>query len=145
MKILALDVGDRTIGVACSDFMGMIASGVTTIERTGLKKDCDKVIEIAEEKQCKKIVIGLPKMLDGSDSPQTEKVRGFKDKLENKLMAQKKGIEVVFYDERFTTKMAERVLIAADVSRKKRKEVIDKQAAVIILQGYLEEREREKD
>lgn len=83
-------------------------------------------------------------MLDGSESLQTEKVKSFKEKLENKIKAQKVDADIVFFDERFTTKIAEQVLISADISRKKRKEVIDKQAAVIILQGYLEEK-RGKD
>lgn len=138
MKILSLDVGDKTIGVASSDAMGMIASGVTTIIRVGVKKDCDQVIKIFNDLECEKIVVGLPLMLDGSDSPQTEKVRLFVQKLENKMRANRISAPLVFYDERFTTKIAENVLIEADMSRKKRKEIIDKQAAVIILQSYLD-------
>lgn len=144
MKILSLDVGDKTIGIAASDPLEMIATGIMTLERTNIKKDCGKIIDIVLRNECKRIVIGLPKMLDGSESLQTEKVKSFKEKLENKIKAQKVDADIVFFDERFTTKIAEQVLISADISRKKRKEVIDKQAAVIILQGYLEEK-RGKD
>ena len=85
------------------------------------------------------IVMGLPLNLDGSDSIQTEKVRAFRTMLENKMKSNAiKGVEIVYQDERFTTKIAESVLIEADVSRKKRKDVIDKQAAVIILQSWLD-------
>ena len=92
-----------------------------------------------KEYNCDTVVVGLPKNLNGTDSIQTEKVYEFKSMLENKMRSMgmsKIGIE--FQDERFTTLMAEKVLIEADVSRKKRKDVIDKQAAVLILQGYLE-------
>ncbi|MEF9921776.1 MAG: Holliday junction resolvase RuvX, partial [Anaerovoracaceae bacterium] len=85
------------------------------------------------------IVVGLPKNLNGTDSIQTEKVYEFRTMLENKLKSTgMQDVEVVWQDERFTTVIAEKVLISADVSRKKRKEVIDKQAAVLIMQGYLD-------
>ena len=85
------------------------------------------------------VVIGLPKKLDGTDSPQTEKVYEFKTMLENKMRSSGMGnVNLTYYDERLTTVMAEKVLIEADVSRRGRKKVIDKQAAVIILQGYLD-------
>ena len=139
MRKIALDVGDKTIGVAVSDELMLTAQGVMTIDRVGIRKDCGKVIDLIKEYNCDTVVVGLPKKLDGTDSIQTEKVYEFKTMLENKLrstgMAQ---IKVVFQDERLTTVMAEKVLIEADVSRKKRKEVIDKQAAVIILQSYLD-------
>ena len=139
MKKLALDVGDKTIGVAVSDALGITAQGVTTIERVGIRKDSWKVMDYAKEFDCDTIVIGLPKRLDGTDSPQTEKVYEFKTMLENKMKSSGMGhIDIVYYDERLTTVMAEKVLIEADVSRRKRKQVIDKQAAVLILQGYLD-------
>ena len=88
---------------------------------------------------CDTVVIGLPKKLDGTDSPQTEKVYEFKTMLENKMRSSGMGnVNLTYYDERLTTVMAEKVLIEADVSRRGRKKVIDKQAAVIILQGYLD-------
>ena len=96
-------------------------------------------MDYIREFDCDTVVIGLPKKLDGTDSPQTEKVYEFKTMLENKMRSTgMKGIEIVWQDERFTTVMAERVLIDADVSRRDRKKVIDKQAAVIILQSYLD-------
>ena len=139
MKKLALDVGDKTIGVAVSDALNITAQGVTTIERVGIRKDAGKVMDYIKEFDCDTVVIGLPKKLDGTDSPQTEKVYEFKTMLENKMRSTgMKDIKIVWQDERLTTVMAERVLIAADVSRSKRKKVIDKQAAVIILQSYLD-------
>ncbi|MGI6206056.1 MAG: Holliday junction resolvase RuvX [Anaerovoracaceae bacterium] len=139
MKAIALDVGDKTIGVAVSDPLMLTAQGVTTIERVGIRKDADKVIKMIREYECDTVVIGLPLNLDGSDSVQTQKVRDFRTMLENKMRSTAvKGVKCVFQDERFTTKIAESVLIEADVSRKKRKDVIDKQAAVIILQSYLD-------
>ena len=139
MRIIALDVGDKTVGIALSDELLMTAQGLMTLERIGIRKDTSKILEIVHDYHCSVIVVGLPKKLDGTDSPQTEKVYEFKTMLENKLKSTgKSDIEVVFQDERFTTLMAEKVLISADVSRKKRKDVIDKQAAVLILQGYLD-------
>ena len=139
MRTIALDVGDKTIGVAISDELNITAGGLTTIERIGIKKDTTLVVELIIEHDCGTVIIGLPLNLDGSDSIQTSKVREFYDKLSNKLKSQGMGdINLLFYDERFTTKMAESVLIEGDVKRSKRKDVIDKQAAVIILQGYLE-------
>ncbi len=139
MKIMALDVGDKTVGVAVSDALLITAQGICTIERVGIKKDTGKVLDLIREHDCGAVVIGLPLKLDGSDSPQTEKVREFADALRNKLKSNAlQDVEIIYQDERFTTTIAERVLIEADVSRKKRKTVIDKQAAVIILQSHLD-------
>ncbi len=139
MKVMALDVGDRTIGIAISDDLLMIANGLTTIERVGIKKDTGIILNLIKEYNCDTVVIGLPINLDGSDSIQTKKVRDFANALENKLRSNSmQGIGLKFQDERFTTSIAEDVLIKADLSRKKRKSVIDKQAAVIILQSYLD-------
>lgn len=139
MRTMALDVGDKTVGVAVSDALGITAQGLTTIERVGIKKDTSIIMNLIKEHECSKVVMGLPINLDGSDSIQTQKVREFYDKLANKLRSQgMSGVELSFYDERFSTKIAENVLIQGDVRREKRKDVIDKQAAVIILQGYLE-------
>ena len=137
-RIMALDVGDKTIGVAVSDSLLITAQGVTTIERVGIKKDTTKVMDLIKEYDCGTLVIGLPKKLDGTDSIQTEKVYEFKEKMENKLRSSGMGeVTIEYQDERLTTVMAEKVLIEADLSRKRRKEVIDKQAAVLILQSYL--------
>jgi putative Holliday junction resolvase len=139
MKKIALDVGDKTIGVAVSDPLLISAQGITTIQRVGIRKDTGKVIDLIREHECDTVVVGLPKKLDGTDSIQTEKVYEFKTMLENKLRSSGMAdVKIVYQDERLTTVMAEKVLIDADVSRSKRKKVIDKQAAVIILQSYLD-------
>jgi putative Holliday junction resolvase len=139
MKVIALDVGDKTIGVALSDVLLITAQGLMTIERVGIRKDTGKIIDLIKENNCSTVVIGLPKNLNGTDSIQTEKVYEFKSMLENKMKSNgMKDIELAYQDERYTTLIAEKVLIEADVSRKKRKDVIDKQAAVLILQGYLD-------
>lgn len=140
MKIIALDVGDKTIGVAVSDDLLLTGQGITTIQRVGIRKDTGKIIDMIREYKADTVIIGLPKRLDGTDSPQTEKVYEFRQMLENKLLSlgMSKDIKVDYQDERLTTVMAEKVLIEADLSRKRRKEVIDKQAAVLILQGYLD-------
>ena len=138
MRILGLDVGDKTIGVAVSDPLLISANGITTIERIGIRKDAGKVIDYIKEYECQKVVIGLPLKLDGTESPQTLKVIEFANMLANKLRSiAMQNVEIDFADERYTTVMAEKVLIEADLSRKRRKEVIDKQAAVLILQSYL--------
>lgn len=138
MKYLGLDVGDKTIGIAVSDGLMLTAQGVETLQRVGIRKDAGKVIDLAKSLACTGIVVGLPLMLSGQDSIQTQKVREFAHMLENKLRSTGETIEVVLHDERFSTKIAEDVLISADVSRKNRKKVIDKQAAIIILQSYMD-------
>ena len=139
MRKIGLDVGDKTVGIAVSDPLGFTAQGIMTLERVGIRKDTTKILEMVKEYQCDTIVIGLPKKLDGTDSIQTEKVYEFKNMLENKMRSTGiKDVSIVWQDERLATVMAERVLIEADVSRAKRKKVIDKQAAVIILQSYLD-------
>ena len=139
MRKLGLDVGDKTIGVAVSDALDITAQGITTIERVGIKKDTGRILDYIKEYDCDTVVIGLPLKLDGTDSPQTEKVREFRQKLENKLIGSGMNhVNVEYYDERLTTVMAEKVLIEADMRRSKRKEIIDRQAAVIILQSYMD-------
>lgn len=140
MRILGLDVGDKTIGVAVSDPLCITAQGITTIERVGIRKDAGKVIDYIKEYECEAVVMGLPLSLDGTDSVQTEKVREFRIMLENKLksLGPLSKVKVYWQDERFTTKIAENVLIEANVSRKDRKKIIDRQAAIVILQSYLD-------
>ena len=105
----------------------------------GIKKDTGRVIDYIREYDCETVVVGLPLNLNGTDSVQTEKVRTFKEKLENKLRSMAlQDIAVVYQDERFTTKLAEQVLIDGGVRREDRKKFIDKQAAVLILQSYLD-------
>lgn len=139
IRKIALDVGDKTIGVALSDELGITGQGLMTIERIGIKKDTGKVVELIKEYNCDTVVIGLPLNLNGTDSVQTEKVREFRTKLENKMRSSSLAdVEIVWQDERFTTKLAENVLIAGNVRREDRKKYVDKQAAVIIMQSYLD-------
>ncbi|MBQ9891298.1 MAG: Holliday junction resolvase RuvX [Firmicutes bacterium] len=138
MRWIGLDIGDKTIGVAVSDPLFISAQGVTTIERIGIKKDTSKVLDYVREYEADTVVCGLPLMLNGTDSPQTEKVREFVTRLENKARSMGFKLNFVFQDERFTTKIAENAMIDAGMRREKRKEIIDRQAAVIILQSYMD-------
>jgi len=131
-RLMGLDVGDKTIGVAVSDLLMYTAQGVTTIRRTNFKNDINELRKIIAEYQVTKIVSGLPKMLDGTVGIQGEKVLAFLEKMKKHI-----DLPVELEDERFTTSISERMLIDADVKRKKRKEVIDKLAAVEILSGYM--------
>ncbi len=132
-RLMGLDVGDRTIGVAVSDLLMITAQGVTTVKRTNIKNDINELKKIIDEYKVTKIVAGLPKMLDGTVGIQGGKVLSFLEKLKNHI-----DLPVELEDERFTTSISERMLIDADVKRKKRKEVIDKLAAVHILSGYMQ-------
>ena len=115
MRKLGLDVGDKTIGVAVSDELDITAQGVTTIDRVGIRKDAGKVMDYAREYDCDTVVMGLPINLDGSDSVQTEKVREFRTMLENKMRSSGMAdVKVEWQDERFTTVIAERVLMEAN-------------------------------
>ncbi|MGL4485172.1 MAG: Holliday junction resolvase RuvX, partial [Anaerovoracaceae bacterium] len=139
MRIMSLDVGDVRIGVAISDPLLITAQGLCTIERVGIRKDAGKILDLIDEYDVKKVVIGLPINLDGSNSAQTNKTIEFADMLKNKMKSTGKSkITCEFEDERFTSKMAESVLIQGNVRRMDRKNVIDKQAAIIILQSYLD-------
>ena len=131
--IMGLDVGDKTIGVAVSDLMGLTAQGVKTVKRVGKKKDIEALKEIIKERQVNKIVSGLPKNMNGTLGPQGEKVIKFCE-----LLEQETGIKIEYWDERLSTVAAERTLIQGNVRRENRKGVIDMVAAVIILQGYLD-------
>lgn len=132
-RILGLDVGDKTIGVAVSDLLQITAQGVTTIRRENKKKDLSALKEIIDEYNIKRIVVGLPKNMNGTIGFQGEKVIDFTKDIKSRF-----SIDTVYIDERLTTVSAERLLIEADVSRKNRKKVIDKVAASYILQFYLD-------
>ena len=132
-RIMGLDIGDKTIGVAVSDLMGLTAQGVTTIKRAGKKKDIEAIKQIISEKQVNKIVSGLPKNMNGTVGPQGEKVQKFCE-----LLKEETNLPIEFWDERLSTVAAERSLIEGNVRRENRKKVIDMLAAVIILQGYLD-------
>ncbi|UOE95572.1 MULTISPECIES: Holliday junction resolvase RuvX [Bacillaceae] len=135
MRILGLDVGTKTIGIAMSDELGWTAQGLDTLMRNpeNEQEDFDKLVSIAEEYSISKIVVGLPKNMNGTIGPSGEACQQFAEKLKTFL-----SCPIILWDERLTTMAAEKMLISADVSRKKRKKVIDKMAAVLILQGYLD-------
>lgn len=133
MRIMGLDVGDKTIGVSVSDPLGLTAQGVTTIKRTSIEEDLEQLQQLIDTYEVKLIVLGLPKNMNGTIGAQGEKVLAFRDLLEEQLK-----IPTVLQDERLSTLEAERFLIHADVSRAKRKKVIDKMAASVILQSYLD-------
>lgn len=133
MRIMALDVGSRTIGIACSDVLLMTAQGIETIRRTSLENDFNRLRELISEYEVHELVVGMPKNMNGTKGERAEKTEEFVEKMKAVI-----DLPVTFWDERLSTVMAERQLIAADVSRKKRKGVIDKMAAVVILQGYLD-------
>ena len=132
-RIMGLDIGDKTIGVAVSDLMGLTAQGVTTIKRVGKKKDIEAIKQIIAEKQVNKIVSGLPKNMNGTVGAQGEKVQKLCE-----LLKEETNLPIEFWDERLSTVAAERSLIEGNVRRENRKKVIDMLAAVIILQGYLD-------
>ena len=130
---MALDVGSRTIGIACSDALLMTAQGIETIRRTSLENDFKRLSELISEYEVHELVVGMPKNMNGTKGERAEKTEEFVEKMKAVI-----ALPITFWDERLSTVMAERQLIAADVSRKKRKDVIDKMAAVVILQGYLD-------
>ncbi|SFK07799.1 Holliday junction resolvase RuvX [Brevibacillus centrosporus] len=136
-RLMGLDVGDKTIGVAVSDELGWTAQGVETIKRQSKEKDFARLQELIAQYQVEAIVVGLPKNMNGTIGPRAELCQSF-----GKLLQEKTSLPVHMWDERLTTMAAERMLISADVSRQKRKTVIDKMAATLILQGYLDAKSR---
>ncbi|GMR68352.1 Holliday junction resolvase RuvX [Bacillus cereus] len=135
MRILGLDVGTKTVGVAISDEMGWTAQGLETIKINEERGNFgfDRISELVKQYNVDKIVVGLPKNMNGTIGPRGEACQQFAENLRELLQ-----LDVVMWDERLSTMAAERLLISADVSRKKRKQVIDKMAAVVILQGFLD-------
>lgn len=122
----------KKIGVAISDELGLAAHGIAVIDRGNNFKEVDKISEIVSKYMVRKIVVGLPKNMNGSMGLSGEAVKDYAKNLKKTL-----NIEIVFWDERLTTVAAERTLLKADISRKKKK-VVDKLAAILILQGYLD-------
>ncbi|MBI5189636.1 MAG: Holliday junction resolvase RuvX [Nitrospirae bacterium] len=133
MRFMGLDVGEKTIGVAVSDGLGLTAQGLDTIRRVSFAKDFAALSAYIEEYEVGTIVVGLPKSMDGSIGTQAEKVLAFVEKMKSVI-----DLPVVMWDERLTTAMAQRALIEGDVSRKDRRKVIDRLAAQLILQGYMD-------
>jgi putative holliday junction resolvase len=135
MRVLGLDVGSKTIGVALTDEAGIAAHPLVVIERKGTDKDVSAIQTLVAEHDIRQIVIGMPFELSGKIGHRAKRVQEFANALQSKLGD---GVKLHEQDERFTTAQAERVLLDADLSRQKRKQVIDQQAAALILQGWLD-------
>lgn len=133
MRILGLDVGSKTIGVAVSDPLGFTAQGITTIRRTNKEKDLEEIKKLCDEYKAEVIVIGLPKNMNGTIGPSGEITMAF-----GKLIEEELKVEIKFWDERLTTVAAHKAMLEADLSRNKRKKIVDKVASTFILQGYLD-------
>lgn len=133
MRIMGLDIGTKTIGVAMSDPLGWTAQGLEVIRRKKPETDLARLVELVSEYNVETIVSGLPKNMDGTLGPKAKEVLEFVRQIESVVT-----VPVVTWDERLSTFAAERALLEADISRGKRKKVIDKMAAVFILQGYLD-------
>ncbi len=135
MRILGLDIGKRRTGVAISDELALVATGLRTIKAPGRGKLIKIIRGIIDEYDVGEVVMGLPLNLDGTEGAKAAEVRRFAEALERAA-----GLKVIFWDERFSTVAVTRVLVEADISRAKRKDVVDKVAAAYILQGYLDSR-----
>lgn len=134
MRAMSLDVGTKTIGIATSDLMWMIANGVETIRRTSMERDFTRIGELIKEHEVSTLVVGYPKNMNGSIGERAQICEAFAEELRNRFPACK----VVLWDERLSTVAAEKVLVDADMRRNKRKKIIDMMAAVVILQNYLD-------
>jgi putative Holliday junction resolvase len=137
MRTMGLDVGTHTIGVAISDELGITAQGLKTLKRKSMEDDLKEIITIMGQFEIEKIVVGLPKNMNGTLGTQAEIVLKW-----IKILTDKISVPVETWDERLSTVGATKVLLEADLSRRKRKKVIDKLAAVLILQGYLDQSRR---
>ena len=136
-KILGLDLGSKTIGVAISDDLFLTAQVLTSIKRTVLAKDLADILALVNEYQVQEIVVGLPINMDGTKGESARQAEAFIEKLRETFQ-----IKIIPWDERLSTVAAERILLEGDLSRKKRRKVIDRLSAAIILQGYLDSRPR---
>jgi putative Holliday junction resolvase len=137
MRMMGLDIGSHTIGVAMSDELEITAQGLKTLRRKSLEEDFKEIDTIMRQFEIEKIVVGLPKNMDGTLGKQAEFILKWV-----KVLVAKIPVPVVTWDERLSTAAASKVLLEADLSRRKRKKVIDKLAAVLILQGYLDRSRR---
>ncbi len=141
MRIMGLDFGSKTVGVAVSDLLGITAQGVETItreEENKLRRTCARIEELIQDYEIETIVLGYPKNMNNTAGDRAKKTEEFKDMLERRT-----GLPVVLWDERLTTAASERILMESGVRRENRKAVIDKVAAGLILQGYLDSLKRE--
>jgi putative holliday junction resolvase len=137
---MGLDVGTKTVGVAVADELGLTAQPITVVRRSNLRADLAEVIRLAKERSVDRFVVGLPLNMDGSEGPRAQATRKFGDALEKASR-----LPIIYQDERLTTVAAERSLLEADVSRQKRREVIDQVAASLILQGWLDAQPRSSE
>ena len=133
MRLMGLDVGEKTVGLAISDLLGLTAQGLCTLHRQSWAADLEALAQHARENEVSKLVVGLPLNMDGSEGPRAAASRQFAERAGAAL-----GLPFEFWDERLSTAEVQRVLIAADVSRAKRKKVVDMLAAQVILQGFLD-------
>jgi putative holliday junction resolvase len=133
MRILSLDVGEKRIGMAVSDPLGMIAQQLETLQRKNEQDDFRRIKDIVKDREISEIVVGLPLNMDGTEGPKAEEINRFVEGLKKEC-----DVSIKVWDERLTTREADRILREADVSRKKRKKLDDKLAAQLILQSYLD-------
>ncbi|MBU4377057.1 MAG: Holliday junction resolvase RuvX [Candidatus Omnitrophica bacterium] len=140
MRILSLDVGEKRIGMALSDALGIIAQQLDTLTRKNEESDFRLIKNILKEKEVAEIVVGFPLNMDGTAGPKAEEINRFVEKLRRQC-----DIPVKLWDERLTTRQADRLLREADVSRRKRKKLDDKLAAQLILQSYMDSVTANKD
>lgn len=138
MRVMSLDVGTKTIGIAVSDLMGIIANGVETIHRTSKERDYKRLAELIKEHDVDTLVLGYPKNMNGSVGERAQVCEAMAAELKELFPDLK---DVVLWDERLSTVAATRVMVDADISRKKRKKVVDMMAAVVILQNYLDSKQ----
>ena len=132
-RILAVDYGEKRIGLAVSDELGITASPLMTLARRSDDETVRQIAQLASKLRVTQIVVGLPRRTDAQEGEMERKVKAFAEKLRQEV-----SVPVVLFDERFTTRIAEQVLLEADLSRRKRKQVRDRLAAVILLQSFLE-------
>jgi putative Holliday junction resolvase len=132
-RTMGIDLGDKRVGIAVSDELGITAQAVKTLQRHGLDALVNDVIEIIRDKEVSRVVVGLPLNMNGSEGPRAEGARAFAARLEEAAK-----VPCTLWDERLTTRAAERLLIEGEVSRKKRRNVVDQLAAQLILQGFLD-------
>jgi putative Holliday junction resolvase len=140
VRILALDVGEKRIGLAVSDPLGLTAQGLEVLTRQNPEADLARLVQVARHWGVQQIVLGLPRHLDGRLGTLAPQVLELADSLQKTL-----GVEVVTWEERLTTMEAERVLLQADLSRRRRRRVVDQLAAVLILQNYLDYRQQQQE
>ena len=134
-RIMALDVGTKTIGIAMTDPLGIMAHPLHTLSRQGVRKDTEALVRVAQEREVTEVVVGLPLELDGTEARSARLARQV-----GEAVREATGWPVHYVDERYTSVDAERHLIRADVSRRRRKQVIDQVAAVLILESWLRAR-----